>query len=227
MNRIAIALPSAAVALGSLFLYLGLKSGANGYVTLSIDGAFLLLLGLVSILAPRIEVTDVGTLASLSKPVEGVGEHVPEILREECFVRFTGDAKIALVWADQSRRLVIDPLGPKLRAKVAKQLGAKQGRTGQLTLKFAKQLAELGALSDLKLEEAGSSATIRLVRPIVGVPLLPEHHEPGRVGAIIVSSRLLAILVGLASADIGYETVVKSLAKESEDLVIHLEKVTE
>lgn len=227
MNRVMIVLSVVSIVLGSLFLYFGFESGTSGYVTLSIDGAFLLLVGLVSLFAPRAEVADAETLASLSKQVEGASEYIPKILEGECSVRFTSDAKIALVWADGAKRVMIDPLDNKLRTKLGELLAADHGKTKPYNLasKYAKRLVELGALSEVKLEANASSVLIRLVKPVVGIPLLPEYGEPRRVGAIMLSSRLLATLASLVSADIRGETTATRIAKESEDLLIHMDVV--
>jgi hypothetical protein len=233
MNKLSIILPAAAICLGSMFLYLGFESGTGGYVTLSIDGAFLLLLGLVSIFSPKADTAEVDFLESLSKQVPGAAEYIEPLLEGKVCLVFTKEANIIVVdsrWSYHRNGSIsglrtLEPLSVKMRRNVDKELRSNHAKHGQfkLTEKYANLLADSGALSQAKFHVEGSTVTLTLVRPLTGVPLLPKAHDQRESQVLTISSRLLSNMCCLLSADLKKDTVLSGINREPEELTIKLE----
>lgn len=230
MNRLSIILPAVAIALGSLFLYLGFESGTGGYVTLSIDGAFLILVGIVSIFAPRADTAEVDFLAALSKQVPGASEYFPQILGGKVQSRFTKDGKIALIGSEAASHgesgvlQVIEPLNIDLRKAVIKSQANnhKGSHRFKLTRKFERQLVDKGVLEEIGVESDDGTIVITLCRPVTGIPLFPDYREPVEAQVAVLSSRLLTTVCCLVSADIMRNTTLKGMARRGDDLIIQL-----
>jgi len=238
VNKLSIILPSTAIALGSLFLYLGFESGANGYVTLSIDGAFLLLAGLVTLFAPKARTAEVDSLASLSKEVDGVEELIPQILKGEITARFTHDGKIVLKETSKTDTTdinanlkTIELLSPNLRGMLTKDniRDNMNHQTGEpeypLTKKYTRHLIDVGALENVRVEVNHSKLKIELTKPVTGNPPLSEYNEPKEAIPIILSYRMLATLISIVSADIHSDTLPINIRRDQDTITISLTKV--
>jgi hypothetical protein len=230
LNRLSIILPAASIALGSTFLYLGFESGAGGYVTLSIDGAFLLLVGIVSIFAPRADTAEVDYLAQLSKQVPGASEHFPSIMSGKVYAQFTRDGRVALIdRVAASKDLngvvqVIEPLSGELRRLVLKAQTKNHGGDHgfALTRRFEGQLVDKGVLEGIHVELRENWIEVTLHRPVTGVPLLPEYREPNEAMVATLSSLLLTTICCLVSADAKRDTTLKNISRHGDELVIQL-----
>jgi hypothetical protein len=233
MNKLSIILPSAAICLGSIFLYLGFESGAGGYVTLSIDGAFLLLLGLVSIFSPRADTAEVDFLESLSRHVPGALEYIEPVLQGKMCLVFSKEAKLVVAESTEHYREnrseasvhTLEPLSVNMRRAVDKALRANHKNNGsfKLTGKYVDQLVDKGVVEQVRFNLDHSSLVVTLVRPVTGVPLLPKAHDQRESQVLTMSSRLLSNICCLASADLKKNTVLSYVVRKPEELTIKLE----
>jgi hypothetical protein len=230
MNRLSIILPAASITLGSLFLYIGFESGTGGYVTLSIDGAFLFLVGLVSIFAPRADTAEVEFIAALSRQLQGASEYFPKIMKGEVSAHFTVDGKVNMVdlgrdVGDKTTPIqVLDPLDTEFRKAISRlRAGYHNHRDAfPLTKKFKELLIDKGLLEDIQVEFDGRFVVIKLYRPIAGIPLLLEYRNTMEATVATLSSKLLATVCCLVSADIDKNTVVDSMSRDGDYIIIKL-----
>ncbi|MEM0272249.1 MAG: hypothetical protein QW514_06900 [Thermoprotei archaeon] len=228
MNRLGIILPIVAITLGSFFLYLGFESGTGGYVTLSIDGAFLVLVGLVTILAPRVNTVEVDFLEELVKPVAGAEQYIQQILSGELSAVFTRDARIVLKQAGQTLKqngadTMIEPLSQQLRRTVEKRLASNHTNNGTLTKKYAERLKDEGVLKEISVNQHENTIAVTLFEAVIGVPLLPKYDKNTEAAVATLSSKLLSRICCLVSADIQKDTHLVEIAKTGDQITLRLE----